>query len=215
MPVAGYTATVKASGAAVVMTGEATTSLGSQRYQVTNTARRIVDPATALVVRDGGTPIAATGYTFDYLFGIATLVSPPGGAVTIDCAYLPVYDVGEVRGFSFTGGSDVADTSIHGTQARRKMKLLKDCSGSFDTLRMFSEDIDTSTGGTQSIQQWLAAGTAKLLEVDFGSGTERYLRAWILFEGLELSAAHDGLVEGTANFTGAHQAGSTQFGLGT
>jgi hypothetical protein len=215
VPVAGYVASVKASGTAVVMTGEATTSLGSQRYQVTNTIKRILDPGTALVVKDGGSPIAATGYTVNYLFGIVTLVSPPGGAVTIDGAYLPTYTVGEVRGFSFTGSADLADVSTMGTQAIAKFTTLVDCSGNFNTLRIFNEDIDTGLGGTQNVFTWLKSGTPKLLEVDFGSGTERYLRAWFLFADLEVAAAHDGVVEGTANFQGAQQAGTAQFGTGT
>ena len=68
MPRAGYTGTVKASGAAVVMTAEACTSLGSNRYQITNTAKRIVDPNTALVVLENGVA-SVLAYTFDHLFG--------------------------------------------------------------------------------------------------------------------------------------------------
>ena len=216
MAIAGYTATVKATGAATAMTGEAVTLVTGTTYQITNTARRIMDPDTAVVVYDDATPLTVgTDYTVNYLFGIITLTGAPSGTVTVDGGYLAAYDVGELRGVSVTCTRDLADVSVHGTQAKAHLPTLKDCSGSFNTLRYFFEDIDTDTGGTQSIQAWFAAGTPKLLEVDFGSGTQRYLRAWVMFEGLDLSAAVDGVVEGTANFQGAHQAGSEVWALGT
>jgi len=215
MAAAGHKTTLKISGTGVVTTGEATTNLGSNRYQITTAARRIVDPNASLVVRDGGTPIATTGYSFDYLFGIATLTAPPGGAVTVDCTYLPTQSITEVAEFNFNGSADLLDsTTYETTGARSKKTGLVDCAGSFRGYALPNLDVDSGSGGTQSLESFRSAGTAKLLEASFDDGAG-ILRAWVMLEGIETSASVDGLVEVTGNFQGAAQKAGASFGFGT
>lgn len=214
MPLKGHATTLKISGTAVAVTGEATTSLGSSRWQVTSTARRIMDPSVAVVVKDGGTPVSSALYSLDYLFGIVTFSGyTPSGAVTFDFSYLPVQTITEVRNFSFSFGGDLQDvTTYDSAGAKQKLAALIDGSGSFEFLSLRSADVDSGTGGTQSLDTYFAAATPKLLEANFG-GT--YLRAWVVTEGLESSAEVAGLVVHSANFQTAPQKAGAAFGFGS
>jgi hypothetical protein len=213
MALAGHTTRLKVSGAAVVVAGEATTNLGSNRYQITNTARRIIDPSVAPVVKDGGVAIPAANYTFDYLFGIATLTAPPGGAVTMDVSYLPVATIAEVKAFSFSAENGLVErTSFDSNGARQRMATLLDTSGSLQMLSSPLADIDPVTGGVQSLFTVFTSGTPKLLEAQLGA---TYLRWWVILKGLEVGSEVAGLVESTANLEGAPQQLGAVYGIGS
>jgi hypothetical protein len=214
MALAAHSTVIKASGTAVPITAEATTSLGGNVYQITTASRRVIDPSVAVVVNDGGVPIAATGYTFDYLFGKASLTAPPGGAVTVNASYLPMYAVTEVSAFSCAWSLDLPDiTSFDSGGARKRLGALKDGSGSVTMFASPLVDVDTGAGGTQSLHSWLAAGTPRLIESLFGS--TYYFRAWILFESLEAGAAVADLAQFTMAYQFAAQASGAAAGFGT
>lgn len=80
-----YTAT-----ASTVMTGEAAAQLAGQAYQITDTAKRLIDETVTMVVYDGVTDVTAQVASVDYMFGIVTfdVAYTVLGAVTIDGAYL-------------------------------------------------------------------------------------------------------------------------------
>src|SRR5574343_251248 len=187
MALAGHSTVLKVSGTAVAVTGEATTWLGSSRWQVTSTGRRIIDPATAVVVKDGVSTVSSTLYTLDRLFGIVTFVGyTPSGSITFDYSYLPVQTITEVTSFSFSFGPELQESTTYDSGgAKQRTAGLVDGSGSFEFLSLLSADLDSVTGGVQSLASFLANGTAKLLEAKFGS---TYLRAWVLPESIEQAA---------------------------
>lgn len=202
MPRAGYSGTVKASGVAVVMTGEACTSLGGNRYQVTNSAKRIVDPNTNLVVLENGIA-SVLAYTFDHLFGIVSFPSAPTAPITVTGAYLPVESIAESKGFTVALSRDMLDTtSFDSAGARAKLAGLKDGTIKLDRVSAF-DDIDTVTVGLQTVESRFAAGTPYVVELGLG-GTDLF-RAWCLTENLELGSAVDGLVTETVAFQLAPQ----------
>ncbi len=211
MPVHALTTTVKVSGTAVAVTGEATTHGAGNLYQVTNTAKRIIDPNAAVVVKDGGVPVLAKNVLINYLFGTFTLASPPGGAVTADFSYLPMNAIGEAKGYDFTRSRSLLDTTVfHATDKHRKrLAGLKDLSGSLKSLSPFNTDIDAGVGGVQSVDVFFNAGTPKLLEIRPGA-TGAYFRAWILFSKEAQTAAVDALVEGNIDFSGTSLTGVGQ-----
>jgi hypothetical protein len=214
MAIAGHTTTLKVSGTAVPVTGEATTALGGGKYQVTSTARRIWSPAAAITVKDAGSPVSASLWSFDYLFGIITFSGyTPTGAVTVDGSYLPVAAIAEVFSFSFSAKADLLDTtSYDGGAARLKAAGLLDASGSFSARSLPTADVDPGASGTQSLHGFLLAGAPKLLEANFDGSI---LRAWVMLEGVEQTAEVAGLVEFTANFQLATQTAGASFGFGT
>lgn len=214
MTIAAYSTALKVSGAANAVTGEATTSLGGGRYQVTSTSRRIWDPAVAVVVKDGGSPVPAANYSFNYLFGIVTFSVLPSGAVTIDGSYLSMLSVLEGRSFEFAASRDLADSSVFGTQAKLKTPTLGDVECSMEILSSPLEDLDTGTGGTQSLNSYLEGESLKVFEVNLGSGT-LYLRAFVLLSKEAVKAAPGDVVGTTITMNGAEQRGSVVWSSGT
>lgn len=96
---AGYVAKILKSGTATTFSAEAATSLGSNRYQMTDSTKRVLDRNTALVIRDDSTPV--TPSAIDWLQGIVTLSAPPGGTVTFHSGkYLPMTQVASAKEFS-------------------------------------------------------------------------------------------------------------------
>lgn len=211
MAVHALKTTVKVAGAATAAVGEATSALGGQVYQVTNTAKRIVDPRVAVVVKDGGTPVAANLVSIDYLFGKFTLTNAPGGAVTADFSYLPMLAVAEAYGYELERSRELLDKTVfHATDTHRKrLAGLKSMSGSLKSLAPLNEDLDTGVGGTQSLDSIFEAGAPTLLEVRPGN-TGDYYRAWVLLGKEGQGADGAGLVEGDVSFEGTSLTGTGQ-----
>jgi hypothetical protein len=216
MALAGHTTRLKVSGTAAATTAEAHTFISGKTYQVTNTARRIIDPSVAWVVKDNGVTVAeANILTRDYLFGRVTFVGgyTVTGPVTGDFSYLPVATIAEVRSISFTISAELQDvTTYDSSGVKQKSAALVDASGSFEFLSNPLADTDTGTAGDQSIHSFLANSTPKLLEVTLGAS---FFRAWVLPEGVEVAAEVAGLVVGTSNFSLAPQRAGAGFGFGS
>lgn len=212
----GFTATVKASGAAVPVVAEACTGLGGGVWQVTNTARRIWDPAAAITVKDGGVAVGSGFWAFDYLFGKITFTGyAPAGAVTVDGSYLPTLAIAEVRSVQVKASRTVLDkTSFDSGGAKQKVLGLVDGGGSFEAFSTGLEDLDAGVGGTQSLWGYLTNGTPKLIEANFGSGA-LYFRGWVLIEAVNEKAAVDGLVTFDASFVCAARTAGASLGFGT
>jgi hypothetical protein len=183
-------------------------------YQITSAVRRLVDPVQAITVKDNGTTIASTLWAFNYLEGKVTFSGYTAtGPVTVDAYYLPVASILEVKSFDIAVKPDLLDsTSFDSGGARAKKAGLMTCTGSFAFLSLATADLDTGTGGDQSLASFLSNGTPKLLEFKLGSSTS-YFRAWVLISGVETKADVAGLVEGTANFELAPQRAGAAFAL--
>lgn len=202
---AGFTTTVKVPGAAVAFTGEATTNLTGKTYQINTSAKRILDPAAAIVVKDGGTPIAESGIAaVDWFLGKVTLVSVPGGAVTVDASYRPMLPVLLARSASVDVGLNSIDgTTFDDVGEYRGVPGEHTASGEFQILDMFDTDLD-SGGGVVKLQTLLTGRTVALVEYGFNTGAS-FFRAWALLEGLMLGSTPADLVAGTAKWMLAAQ----------
>jgi hypothetical protein len=216
MPFIGHRCALRVSGPATAATNEATTLLSAGRYQVTNTARRVWDPAVALTIRDGGTPVAANFWTFNYLFGIVTFAGySPSGAVTVSGSFLTLLTIAEGRSFEFAVTRDLADASVYGTAAKIKQPTLDDVQASMEILSSPLADLDLVTGGTQSLDSFLQGAVFKLFEVSLENGAH-FLRAWVGFDNVKLSAAVADLVTTMVSMQGAAQAPvGASWGVGT
>lgn len=215
MPYAAHSSTVKVSGTPVPMTSEPCTALvPGVTYQVTNPTRRILDPDQAVTVYDDATPIASTLWSLNYITGTVTFSGyTPTGTVRISAYYLPVASILEVKSFNVSVKPTLLEsTSFDSAGVVSKKAGLVTCSGSFAFLSMATADLDTGTGGDQSLASFLANGTPKLLELKLGSSTS-YFRAWALLSGVETKSDVAGLVEGTANFELAPQRAGAAFAL--
>jgi hypothetical protein len=221
MPTPGYNSTVKVTGTPTAMVGEATTDAGAHTtYQITNAAKRILDPDAAITVKKNGVAQAATLYTLDKLFGRVTFLAAllGGDVVTIDGNYLPTLDVIECKEASVSNQRDLADTTVFkASPAKTKMALLKSASGSIHHLKALLDDLDAGAG-TVRLYDLMANGTRKVLELGFGSSGYVW-RGWVLFESQEVSAAFDDLVNASLSWQSTlddsqSSVGNSAFGFG-
>lgn len=223
-PSAGFNSTVKISGTPTAFTGEACSvvSAGSV-YQITDTTKRIVDPATAVVVKDNGVTKAASLYVFDYLFGKVTFVGyTASGPVTVDGAFIPVLSVVDARSYSINRSRALLDSTSFdfaaaNQAARRYTAGLLGADGEIEVLDITDPDLDPGAGSVL-LDVLADAGTPKLIEMNLG-GTGYYFRAWVLLEGINREAPADALMKKTVKWRSAAIVGSGQtetasFGIG-
>jgi hypothetical protein len=191
------------------MTGEACSGSG-QVYQITDSAKRIVDPDTAFSVTGNSVPIGESNYTVDYLFGIITFADGYVVSAPVACtgAYLPSYTVGNASEVTMAASLDLAEATVFGATNKAKQATLGDCTFALSSLELPLADIDTDEN--EGIHAWFAAGEWKVLDVLFTSGAR--LRAFILFSGYSVKAQTSALVTVDANATSAFQPGTTNRG---
>ncbi|HEY7824082.1 MAG TPA: hypothetical protein VIG24_14675 [Acidimicrobiia bacterium] len=197
MATAAYSAKLYRSGTSTAMTAEATTLVTGKTYRITNAAKRMLDPAVAVVVDDGGSPVSASDIlSIDYLHGIVTF--DPSytvvGAITVDANYLPLTQIADVYSVDASTSVMALDNTIYEDTAVSRIAGLKDISGSFSA---YDE-------GATAISALAEAGTVVYLTLlHTGSAATAHLRARVLIESDDSSVAVDGLVESSYSFVGA------------
>lgn len=213
MAVAAFTCVLRLSGTSTSMTTEATTLVSGTTYQVTDSTKRALDPATAVTVYDNGTPVAAGSVTVDFLFGKVTLTAPPSGAVTVSGNYLPLWAFAEVRAFELNMTGAMLDTTVMDstTTVRTRVLGLADASGTISGLDTLQTDIDTG-GTTLKPDTVFTGGTPILLEIDFPAGNS--FRSWVLFDSEKVGGSWDALVESTMNWQAVGRIASAGAGTG-
>ena len=199
---AGHLATISITGASTTMTGEATTLTAGTSFQITTAARRIVDPAVAIVIKDGGV-VWGHSFTFDYLNGIVTLDRAPGGAVTIDGAFLPSRQITQAYELDVSLSASLADSSLLGTAFTQRTRALSDITGS---LSCYDSGLTTYTD-VEPVDL-LDNATTKVIDIQWNGGTN-YLRFFAMFENVEPSAAVDGIQSLSASFSANGQTALT------
>lgn len=115
---AGYVASIKKSGTSTTMTGEAMALLSGKTYQITNTAKRVIDFASAVTVLGNAIAIAADKIeSIDYMFGKVTFISSytPASPVTITGKYLPMTEVAKANSFTLSQTVETIDKTDYAT----------------------------------------------------------------------------------------------------
>lgn len=221
MSTAAHTGVIRGPGTSTAFTLEPTTKLtANTRYQLNTDAKRLIDPAVAVVVEvdadgggAGGYVVAnPTTYTVDYLYGIITFLADQGAPalVRVSGSYLPVVDLLGVTSWDFTASRTVLDdTSLPAPGGCRTKKLgLKDLSGSLAINELLTIDNDAGAG-TLIIQTVHENGTPFLFERAVGG---KRFRAWVLLEATKLDGGVDALLNNNVTFTGAARAVGAGFG---
>ena len=175
--VATYSATIKTAGAATAFTGEAFTNVSGNIYQITATTKRRWDGDTTPTVYDGGVPIAASGYTIEYLTGTVTLTAPPGGAVTADGEDLPMLSILLCRTLDQDRTCVLHDvTTFDSAGNTTRLPGIFDASGSFEILDILTTDLDAGAG-TVKLDTILTGRTSVYLEIGMGGTSFDVYRA--------------------------------------
>ena len=207
---AGFSATLYAVGAATAMTNEATTKVSTSIWQITNTAKRILDPDSvfevATQVHGGGGFITddPAGYTLDPFFGKVTFTVAKNSDDVVrfnSGSYLPRLAIATAQAadFEFTRAS-LEKTAI-GDSAPSKLAGLTDCSVSLELIQDLQDDLDPGAG-TVKLSTYLLSGTPTFLEVVIGGGS---WRAWTLPSSAGLKAPVAGLAGATLRLVGAQR----------
>lgn len=91
MGVAGYNAELKLGGTPTSFTDEATVSLSSVRYQISDATKRVLDRQTLPTVKVDTIAQDSSTYSVDYLFGIIEFDSYTSSAnPTVSGKYIPI-----------------------------------------------------------------------------------------------------------------------------
>ena len=129
------------TGAATAITDEACTEVSGTVFRITDAAKRILDPDTAIVVEDGGIPVIASAYTIDHYFGTITFGSDQSGStITITAAYLPTYEIPAAFSGSMSINNGQIDVTQFGDSGRRRISTLDEVSFAIDTYQGGGED---------------------------------------------------------------------------
>jgi hypothetical protein len=153
MSSAGYKAALMLSGASTEALDEPCTELTTTVYQITSTAKRVIDPAVEVVVYEDDVEVPASGYTINYLYGKITFGVAPSGVITADVNYLPLTEACSVRGVTFAITRESLDVTTFCTvdsdgPNRRSLLGLRMVEVSGDTVDPSS---DTSRGDFESL----------------------------------------------------------------
>lgn len=215
--VAAYSSSVKVTGTSTAMTGEAVTLSGSnptKRFLITNAAKRVIDPDTAVVVKDGVSVVPAANYVINYMMGYGTFVAySPSGTITVDGAYLPTYAIAQCRSASYSVKMAELDVSVFSssiTSQQLKMGQIS-ADGAIELIDTFLVDYNSDVVDTQALQTDFTSRTPKVLEITIGSDTARF---WVVFPGLDDSISAKDLFKRSIKWKLAAPLANVTDGLG-
>lgn len=175
MAYAGHKVTLYLGGTPTAFTGAATTNLDGNRFQVSDSVKRVLSPGHAVSVLNNGSPLAVSAYTVNYFFGIITLKSAPAGTITVSAHYVPLLEVAEATSINITHGPDDIELRFHGTPEIRNISGQRRCTISHSGTRLLAYSLDEAeVGATWSAI--IADDTPKLAQVRLAGG--QVLRAW-------------------------------------
>lgn len=178
------------------------------RYQVVDPARQVLDPGAAVVVYDGGVPLAPAAYVVDHLFGAVILAASPAGAVTIDASYLPRTRLARPRSFSISVSRVSNDITAMApeTIGREKIMGLRDVTVSVDQLEELPL-LQEYTFGTEEVTLLdIFEGNVAPLVLSISLGTALF-RAFVKLQAHSAAGELEGLVESSLEYEGAARNG--------
>jgi hypothetical protein len=195
---AGRECTIYVGGTPTTMTGEACVSVAGEVYHVEAEAKRVLDPASAIVVYDGVTDESATA-VIDYAAGRITLAEAAAGDVTVDAKYIPLHAVTYAKSADITlPAAQLADSTLLGDSAARAHKVASKCEISLAHFYLGSDDLD-STGGTLLLST-LLAGSPIYLKVAISDA--QFLYGWFVPASAGWNHAIDDVLKGTLGLKG-------------
>ncbi len=192
----GVDTSILVSGTALTLTNEACSDLGDDVFQITNAAKRLLDPEATITVKDGGVAVDPDDYELDRLFGRVTFASAPGGAVTISGPYLPVAAVATATSFGISRKATNADKTPLGAPGRamQRQQTMKDVSGS---IGRFDEADDLFVDA-------LLSGSVIAVQLNVNGAPHR--RMWALLDSTDTDGEADGLIEEGIEWSGSADA---------
>jgi hypothetical protein len=203
MPYAAYPSLVEITGTATALSSEACALVSGKIYQVTDAAKRVLDPDTAIVVKDDGVEVAAGSYTVNYMFGKITFAAAytPTTPITIFSGkYLPRLEIGVAKEYSIDDETELPDTTVFSSSpVEQCIPTTRDVTGTLRRLDAGQIDYDTG-GGSVRLMDLLITPTRKVLSIALGSSGTIF-RALVGFSADDISMGVKGVIEGTAKWS--------------
>jgi hypothetical protein len=122
-----------ATGSGTAMTGEAVTSLGGGVYQITDTAKRAINPNAAVTVLDGVSTVPKANYQIGWASGKITLTNgyTAGGTITITAEYLTLAQAAQAYEWSYDSEVITEESQTFGDTWKERTLVMKSGTISF------------------------------------------------------------------------------------
>lgn len=200
--IAGKKALVKVGGAPVVLTNEAAANAGDNKtWQITTVARRVLDRATAVVVKNGGVAVnpAVDPFTVSRLNGTVIFTNADNTRViTVSGKYVPLSVAVGSKNYSYAlARTVIADTDFDSANTNT----------GFNTYQAGMLDVSGSIGRRLTtdlvMRDALRTGDPVVIEFFSDRNAAADLLCWALLDKDQVQSAVDGMQEGTIDFKGA------------
>jgi len=189
----GNNASILMARTSTLMTGQATTSLGGNAYQITTASRRVLDPRQTITVLENGSP-ADQPYTVNTFTGTVQFATAPTTPITVTAHYLTLAALGTCSGITLNADNTFAETMVIGTAYKNRHLTMRDVSGSIDLID-FETTIDSNT-----VHAICQGGVPLVLQLTLDSGTNYF--AWVLLTTENLTVTPDDILQTSFNFSG-------------
>lgn len=195
---AGYNGALYAVGTSTAASQEACTEVSGTVFQITNTARRILDDEVDVVVRVNTVVQATNTYTIDWNFGIITFdSSQTGTTVDITMNYLPRILMAKIRTVGLAMQYDTVDTTAMGDATEDETLLTMRASMSIEDIDPATDEVNTSP--SEDVADFFASRETKVWEYQPRTTSDRVYRLRSHMASLDIGGPSTGLVE--AQFT--------------
>jgi hypothetical protein len=196
----GKKAQVKVSGSALTLTAEPTTDAGAHLvYQITSTAKRVLDPTATITVYEDGVSSAAA-HTVNRLNGTVTFTVARGTAVvvTVSGSYLPLTTAINCTDWTLNLSAQSADVSDFGSAGWvERLAISKDATGSVKSWR---DTVD------RTWETALIAGTPVVISLYTNSANNPDFLVWATLNKQQVQAALKSAQTQSIDFEGAADA---------
>lgn len=204
-PAAGFSGAVRIGGTPVSSSGEATTNIDGgayKQYQVTEPTHRISWVPSGLTVKKNGTPVAASAYTYDPLFGVVSFASAllNTDVVTVDLYYVPTTAIAYGKEVSVKESADMLDvTSFDSGGAKDRIAGLKSATVTLNQVVPTSDEFTEDT----SLDVLFDGRALLLVEWQPDANQHALFRMFALLDSVTSKAAVAAIVEGEAELQSA------------
>lgn len=129
-----------ASGTGTSMTGEAVTSLGSGVYQITNAAKRAINPNAAFTVLDGVSTVPSSAYQVGWGAGKITLTNgyTAVGTITVTGEYLTMAQAAQGSEWTFNSELTTEESQTFGDAWKEHTPVMR--SGTVTFNRFYNDE---------------------------------------------------------------------------
>jgi hypothetical protein len=190
-----YLTEIYSHGLRVVVTDEPALRLSANKYQITDTTRRLIDPDTEVTVT--GLTVTAV----DYVQGIVTLATDPAGSIAVDFAYLSKSKIGGSNSYSVELAGGILDSTEFDNGGYRTNVY-----GLFEV----TVTIDRYDDLVQKFKMHKAGGEKVFIEIRIGQGA-LLLAGWFILETSSSAGDLGSLESESLNFKLASISGPTSY----